>query len=300
MELAPIVLFVYNRPHHTKRVLDALKNNDHADESTLIIFSDGEKEESDTEESELVDEVRSIIHNINWCKDLIMHENPTNLGLARSIVQGMGKTFESYDKAIVLEDDIITSRFFLKTFNQALEIYKDSNRVYTISGYIEPIKIKPPKYFFLTKGTSWGWATWKHRWSDLILDVDFLIQFIEEYDLRKTFNFSGYPYFQMLNDQKDGSIDSWAILFYASCFIKGGLHLTFNPSLTTNIGFDGSGIHCRKDLIINNLDISETEINIEKIPEIPNHVIPALVQKWRKKSYKPGFSQRLLSKFKIK
>ena len=47
MALAPIALFVYNRPVHTLQTLVSLKNNDLAKESVLFIYADGPKPGSD-------------------------------------------------------------------------------------------------------------------------------------------------------------------------------------------------------------------------------------------------------------
>lgn len=40
MNLAPIVLFVYNRPDHTQQTVEALQKNKMASESELFIYSD--------------------------------------------------------------------------------------------------------------------------------------------------------------------------------------------------------------------------------------------------------------------
>jgi len=40
MSLAPIILFAYNRPDHTRRTLEALSANLLADQSELFIFAD--------------------------------------------------------------------------------------------------------------------------------------------------------------------------------------------------------------------------------------------------------------------
>ena len=42
-DLASIILFVYNRPDHTRRALAALAANPLAAESDLIIYADGAK-----------------------------------------------------------------------------------------------------------------------------------------------------------------------------------------------------------------------------------------------------------------
>ena len=44
--VAPVILFVYNRPIHTQKTLEALAANRLATSTDLIIFSDGNKGES--------------------------------------------------------------------------------------------------------------------------------------------------------------------------------------------------------------------------------------------------------------
>lgn len=52
MDLAPIVLFTYNRPWHVQQTVKALQNNDLADESKLYIFSDAAKNDTKVENVE--------------------------------------------------------------------------------------------------------------------------------------------------------------------------------------------------------------------------------------------------------
>jgi hypothetical protein len=42
---------------------------------------------------------------------------------------------------------------------------------------------------------------------------------------------------------KNGKNNSWAIRWYASIFLKGGLTLNPSQSLVNNIGHDGTGVH---------------------------------------------------------
>ena len=44
--LAPIILFVYNRPWHTRKTIEALQKNELADQSDLIIYSDAPKNDN--------------------------------------------------------------------------------------------------------------------------------------------------------------------------------------------------------------------------------------------------------------
>ena len=110
-QLAPIVLFVYNRLSHTQKTVTALKKNELSQESELIIFSDGAKNESDRIK---VEEVRDYLKTINGFKNIFIHERKSNSGLANNIIQGVTDVVNQYGRIIVLEDDLVTSSFFLK------------------------------------------------------------------------------------------------------------------------------------------------------------------------------------------
>ena len=106
--LAPIVLFTYNRPWHTKQTIEALQKNELAKESELFIFSDGGKDEASWEK---VNEVRDYLKTTNGFKKVILTFQDKNIGLADSIISGVTKIVNQYGKIIVLEDDIVTSPY---------------------------------------------------------------------------------------------------------------------------------------------------------------------------------------------
>ena len=113
MSLAPIVLFVYNRPQHTLKTLEALMQNELAEMSELFIFCDGPKADATKQDQERINEVRELVKKKNWCKKVIIRESQVNKGLADSIVAGVTEIVNRYGKIIVLEDDIVTSKGFL-------------------------------------------------------------------------------------------------------------------------------------------------------------------------------------------
>ena len=98
---APIALFVYNRPEHTRRTLKFLQQNLLADESRLFIFSDGAKPGDEA----AVAEVRELIKGIHGFKAVEIVNSDQNLGLANSIIAGVTKLCNEYGKAIVFEDE---------------------------------------------------------------------------------------------------------------------------------------------------------------------------------------------------
>ncbi len=255
-ELAPIVLFVYNRPSHTKKTIEALKNNELAGESDLFIFSDGAKSENDAQR---VDEVRAYIKTIKGFGGVEVTEREKNFGLANSIISGVNHVSSLYDRVIVLEDDVITAPSFLTFMNNALEFYQTNKSIFSVSGYPYSIKI-PGSYkkdvFISYRASSWGWGTWKDRWEKVDWEVKDFSSFIKDKKAQKLFNRAGEDVTPMLKAQIWGEIDSWAIRWTYSHSKHNAYCLLPIIPLCKNIGTDSSGTHSatsqRFDVNINN------------------------------------------------
>lgn len=242
MKLAPIILFVYNRPWHTQQTLEALQKNKLAQDSELFIYADNYKNEA-TRESVL--EVRRYIKGIIGFKAITIIEQDKNLGLAASIIDGVTQTVNKYGKVIVLEDDIVTSPYFLQFMNEALEFYQNEDRVMHISGWNYPINIAIDGDVFLWRLMNcWGWATWDSSWRFFEKDIDKLINNFSKNEIKKFNLDNAHNFFSQVLSNKNKKIDTWAIFWYATIFKKGALCVNPLISFVENIGFDGSGIHC--------------------------------------------------------
>jgi Glycosyl transferase family 2 len=255
--LAPIALFVYNRPDHTRRTISYLQKNLLADESRLFIYSDEAK--TDIEKTK-VEQVRQLIKETTGFKSIKIITRKQNLGLADSIISGVTELVNQYGKVIVFEDDMLSSPYTLQYFNEGLTRYATEQRVMHIGAYMYnvPDKILNETFFFRA-ATSWGWATWDRAWKEFEPDVDLLLkQFdskkINQFSIEGTMNF-----WKQLEGFKAGKNNSWAIRWYASIFLKGGLTLNPSASLIHNIGNDGSGIHSQKESTYN-VQLSKKEI----------------------------------------
>jgi hypothetical protein len=244
-KLAPIVLFVYNRPEHTRKTIEALCLNTLAGESEIFIYSDGAK---DTARLDKVNEVRSFIKTVSGFKSVTIIEREKNWGLAASIIDGVTNIINLYDKIIVLEDDIVTSPYFLKFMNGALDFYADDPKVWSISGYNYPIKSNGlGEAFFFRNGACWGWGTWKQRWMLFEKNPDKLIKKFSKKDIFN-FNIEGsYDIWEQVKANNDKRIDTWAIFWDAAIFKNKGLVLYPSISFVQNIGFDNTGVNCVSD-----------------------------------------------------
>jgi hypothetical protein len=242
MKRAPIALFAYNRPWHLKQTAGALARNELARESDLFVFCDGAKPGALEAK---VREVREYARSIAGFRAVTLIERDRNLGLAGSIIAGVTEVVNNYGRAIVLEDDMVTSPFFLRYMNDALEFYRDQERVISIHGYLYPLRAPLPETFFLRGADCWGWATWKRGWDLFERDGGKLLKELKERKLEKRFDLNGsHPYTRMLKWQARGALVSWAIRWHASAFLRDKLTLYPGASLVSNIGLDASGTHC--------------------------------------------------------
>lgn len=242
-DLAPIVLFVYNRKWHTEQTINALRMNKLATDSELFIFSDGAKSEKDEVR---VMEVRELVKNIGGFKSVTLKENKQNLGLANSVIYGVTEVFKHFDKAIIMEDDIISSENFLTFMNSALNFYSNEIRIFSVSGYTFPVEI-PSSYrheiFISYRSSSWGWGTWRDRWEKVDWNVSDYIEFKKDKKAQKLFNRGGEDLTPMLYDQMKGKLDSWAVRWAYAQYKNDAFCLYPVKSKISNIGTDNSGTH---------------------------------------------------------
>jgi hypothetical protein len=240
--IAPIILFVYNRPEHTRKTVEALSANKLANESVLFIYSDAAKNEKAVEQ---VNAVRSYIKTVSGFKSVTIIEKEKNWGLASSIIDGVTNVVNQYGKIIVLEEDIVTSPYFLDYMNKALDLYENESRVWHINGWNFSIDRQGLGDVFLWRSMQcWGWATWKDKWSYFEKNIDKLISTFTLYD-KYRFNVNGScSNWQQVIANKNGVIDTWAVFWSAAIYLNHGLCLSPTASLVENIGFDGSGVHC--------------------------------------------------------
>jgi hypothetical protein len=294
---SPIALFVYNRPGHTMRTLQALSRNPEAIYSDLYIYSDGA---TDLNSVGAVNEVRRLIRQCSGFKSISIVEEEENIGLAKSILGGVTKLLHKFSTLIVLEDDLVVSPTFLKFMNAGLDLYRNDERVGSIHGYTYPCTDPLPDTFFLRGGDCWGWATWARAWKYINLDGSLLMRELEERRLTKEFDLEGaYPYVKMLKNQIQGKNDSWAIRWHASLFLKNMLTLYPGKSLVQNIGHDGTGIHsARTDYLI--VDLYNEEVSIHRLIIDENVYARSAVKKflWKWHSSPKAILRRIYYKFR--
>ena len=235
--LAPVAFFTYNRPKHTIKTLEALKRNAFAENTRLYVFSDGPRNENDKEK---VAEIRNYLDNLYGFREIRIMKRENNAGLAASIIFGVTTLVEKYGKVIVIEDDILTTKYFLQYMNDALEIYKNEEKVMAISSFscFENKEGLPPTYF--TKDFNcWGWATWQRCWQYFEWNPEKILR-ENPPEERKKMDWNGWG--RIEGDLKEKS-SVWEAYFGYVIAKHNGLVLHNSYDLCKNIGSDGTGEH---------------------------------------------------------
>lgn len=266
-ELAPVVLFVYNRPDSTAKTLRALRSNDLAAASRLFIFADGPRPDADPATREAVASVRETIRAETWCGEVNISERDGNLGLANSVITGVSEIIARYNRVIVLEDDLLTAPGFLTFMNDGLNKYADEPKIFGISGFKAPSK-RPRDYntFFLPVMNSWSWATWRDRWETVSFDAPALLREVKARGPLSALDINSFPLSEILTQQVAGNVDSWAIRFYVSMYLQERWFMFPGWSLVRNIGFGTTATHTKGKHYLERVEIEAEHLTVDAPP----------------------------------
>ena len=238
--MIPVALFVYNRPQHTQKVVDALRENNIP---LLYIFSDGPKDAADALK---VEETRKALDRIDWVKKAVVKEK-INKGLADSIAAGVSRVLGEHNEVIVLEDDCLPYADFYSYMCQCFKRYENEEKVFCVSAYLHPVKSSifkgyPYDVFFWKRFWSWGWGTWRRAWEKYEPDIERLMDAVtvKGINLKKF----GKDILPTVKAHRNGKINTWDVRWLLTMIVNDALSVYPVRTCIKNIGFDGSGIHC--------------------------------------------------------
>lgn len=244
----PILLITFNRPNHTRKVLERIVE---AKPKDLYVFRDHWRENCPSEQ-EKCEEVRALIEEIGLRnKDITLHTlyPDHNLGCGPGPMTALNWFFSENEMGIILEDDAVPHPDFFGYCEQLLEKYKDDESVRAIgSMHLDDRTYGDGSYYFsMMNRTFCAWATWARAWKDFDLyhrnvtrkQFDRVLK-----DYGCALRMREYWCDRLAEVQKDAYHNSsWDQQFWMSIWLHHGKGIMPNVNLSTNIGFDATATH---------------------------------------------------------
>ena len=238
----------------------------------MYIAADGPREDF-FEDITKVNKVREIVTAVNWNCEVktLFHDN--NLGCKNAVSSSINWFFEHEEQGIILEDDCLPHPDFFRFCDVLLDLYKNDDRVWVITGnnFQNGIKRGKGSYYFSRYNHVWGWATWRRAWKHYQGDISFWSNWKKSKDWKNKLpdRIERRNWQKIFNQVYKGNINSWAYPWTACVWYHGGLTATPNVNLVSNIGFGSDSTHTK------NKESSFTFMSTESIGTIrhPSEVV---------------------------
>ena len=237
-----IVVQVFKRAEHAIKVFEGLGKNEVS--SFLVSFDKATDSESQSAQQEMIgylDRKKSL------SVQKLFHREP--LGLANAVVETVSKVLKVTDRIIFLEDDCVLRSGAIPFFHDGLRALESNKSARTICGYSYPL----PNLFwennqelmYAKRFSSWGWATWRDRWTDYTKDLRYLVKCCHDKEIR--LESIGADIAKMLTREEflSGGRDLWSLPWTLLHFLTDTYAVFPRETFIDNIGFDGSGVHCQ-------------------------------------------------------
>lgn len=243
MLTVPVLLIIFNRPHTTKLIFDAVKK---VRPKSLYICADGPRP---TVASDLhkCNDARAIIDYIDWDCELKTLFQDNNLGCKKAVSAGIDWFFKNVEEGIILEDDCLPEVSFFAFCEELLRKYRFDERVMQICGsnFIKDYRRSEYSYYYSLFGPIWGWASWRRAWIHYDVNMKLWPEIkkdgvLNDICLNKDEVQFRYELYEKLYK---GEIDTWDYQWGFAKMINSGLSITPNVNLISNIGFGDDATH---------------------------------------------------------
>lgn len=240
----PLLLLVFNRPHNTRRVFEAVRA---ARPSRLFIAADGPRP-GRPDDDRLCREVRAIAGAVDWPCRVETLFRTQNLGLRVAVSQAINWFFSHVDEGVILEDDVLPSPDFFTYCSELLARYREVPGVMMIAGSnpaAGSVELEA-SYSFSGYALIWGWATWKRAWQKYDGELESLGP-DSGMSVLSSFHCATRGFRMMwsrkLREVKSGRINTWDYQWAYTLFSNRGACIVPRVNLVENIGFGEDATH---------------------------------------------------------
>lgn len=245
LETTPVALFIFNRPHTTAAVFDAVRR---VRPRTLLVVADAPRPDQADDIARCA-AARAIVKDVDWPCAVRFQFADQHLGLKRRFDSGMQWIFSQCDEAIVLEDDCVPDVSFFRFCAELLARYRDDERVWSISGnnFQFGHTRGPASYYCSRYGHTWGWATWRRAWALYDPEMkDWPTAHADGWLASRFASPHAQQYWSYIFDSNYRSQEHWDYAWNFSYWRHGGIHIVPNVNLVSNHGFGIDATHTRQ------------------------------------------------------
>ena len=247
----PVLLITFNRPEHTRKVLEAIMV---AKPQQLYVFQDGVRQDNSSDLEKCAD-VRRVVETMTTDSGINLHTlySDKNLGCGPGPMNALNWFFSENDTGIILEDDAVPHPDFFPYCEELLEKYKDNSNVRAIGSMnVDTQRWGDGSYYFsMMNRNLCAWATWKRSWEAF----DIKMENVSRLKLRKALRHYGCgvlecEYWCDRLDEVHKDLcggKSWDMQFFMSIWMSGGKGIIPNVNLSSNIGTVGEATHVMWD-----------------------------------------------------
>ncbi|MFC2175521.1 glycosyltransferase [Bacteroidota bacterium] len=262
----PVLLLIYNRPAHTKKVLSQVLK---CGITEIYVSADGPKNRAD---EALCRETKNIIAQ-SGINVVASQYSKTNLGCNTAVVNGISWFFKQVESGIILEDDCFPSDCFFSVCSELLEKYRKNPQVMMVSGNNPLGRWNTGKsHHFSRIGHVWGWGTWRDRWPTFNPELPNFNDFVNLNGFEKLFGPTRLAKNRKRLTEKSlaGGIDTWDYQWNCSMNMHDGLAAISSVNLVQNLGLNNTGTNTFSGGNWINNQIENVTLNIEDVAFIPD------------------------------
>lgn len=240
----PVLLILFDRTEYLEELIVSISNYK---PKRLYVSIDGPRSSSfDKDEQNILNVKKLIKEKITWECEIFTNYSNKNYGPGEGPRIAINWFFEKEEAGIILEDDCIPSNSFFDFCSLLLEKYKNEKSVFLISGdnggpLIEYNEFNY-SFDFVTLPLIWGWATWKDRWEQYILDTEIWRNSFSSN--KKYLKSYGNPeklivnkLFRNFSKIKDKNYKYWDFQLFSTILIRDKLCIIPKYNLISNKGF---------------------------------------------------------------
>ncbi|MCX6122126.1 MAG: hypothetical protein NTX44_10990 [Ignavibacteriales bacterium] len=241
----PILVIAFNRPQSTKKVFDKIRELKPKD---LCIAVDGPRN-NNPEDLINCENVRDILSNIDWECNVKTLFRDKNLGCKMGVSSSIDWFFQNVEEGIILEDDCIPDPSFFQYCAQLLKMFRDDNRIFSISGSntLGEWKSDTQDYHFTQHVDVWGWASWRRAWKYFDIKMEDWSDPDVRHHIKKMIG-NDILYKQKMkhfNATYGGKIDTWDHQWVFAHYKYSALSIVPSVNLISNIGFGIDATHTK-------------------------------------------------------